>query len=71
MSCRTGCPTKDHANWGQCARAAAFQIGDLGHGVARATDTRLSAYADARAVGLQPPTTRLADSLATMAVAGG
>jgi hypothetical protein len=22
MACRTGCPTKDHRSWGECARAA-------------------------------------------------
>jgi hypothetical protein len=24
--CRTGCPTKDHATWGECVRAARIQI---------------------------------------------
>lgn len=70
MSCRTGCPTQDHATWGECARAASLQIGDLGQGVKKETDTRLNAYASARKQGLQPPTTRLADVQATMKAAG-
>jgi hypothetical protein len=71
MSCRTGCPTKDHASWGDCARQMNLQIGDLtGQGDARTTDRRLGAYADARRQGLQPPSTKLADSLATVRAAG-
>jgi hypothetical protein len=26
MACRTGCKTQDHANWGECARAANLSI---------------------------------------------
>lgn len=71
MSCRTGCPTQDHASWGECARTMNLQIGDLtGHGDAKVTDKRLSAYANARRQGLQPQTTRLADSLGTLRAAG-
>lgn len=25
-ACRDGCPTKDHATWGDCARAARIQV---------------------------------------------
>lgn len=71
MSCRTGCLTKDHASWGECARAAQLQIGDLtGQGELRTTDKRLGAYAQARSLGLQPPTTQLADSLGMMRAVG-
>lgn len=71
MSCRSGCPQPGtHASWGDCARAAAFQIGDLGTGVKKETDTRLKTYAKARGLGLQPRSTRLLDSAATLAVAG-
>lgn len=60
MSCRSGCPTRDHKSWGDCARAAGFQIGDLtGVGVARTTSKRLEAYASAKRQGIQPPTTQL------------
>lgn len=71
MSCRTGCRTQDHRSWGECARAARLQIGDLtGTGVAKSTDRRLAAYADARRQGLQPPSTKVQDSLATLRRAG-
>jgi hypothetical protein len=70
--CRTGCRTQDHASWGECARDAGLQIGDLGtgHGVAKRTDRRLGAYAEARGLGLQPPSTKLADSQRTLRQAG-
>jgi len=70
MTCRSGCKTRDHSSWGECARDSGLQIGDLGRGVAAATDRRLNAYADARRIGLQPPTTQLSDSLATVRAAG-
>jgi hypothetical protein len=71
VSCRTGCPSQDHANWGECARASNLQLGDLtGQGVLRTTDRRLGAYRRAREQGLQPPTTQLKDSLATLRAAG-
>jgi len=71
VACRSGCPTRDHANWGECARSMNLQIGDLtGQGDAKVTDKRLRAYADARRLGLQPPSTKLNDSLSTMRLAG-
>lgn len=70
MTCRSGCPTQDHASWGDCARNSGLQLGDLGHGATAHTDRRLNAYASARKLGLQPPTTKLADSVATMRKAG-
>lgn len=62
MTCRTGCRTRDHASWGDCARDSGLQIGDLGRGVAASTDRRLGAYAEARGLGLQPPSTKVEDS---------
>jgi hypothetical protein len=70
MACRSGCLTQDHASWGECARDMGLQIGDLGRGVAARTDRRLGAYATARGMGLQPPSTKIDDSLATMRAAG-
>ena len=70
MACRSGCPTQDHANWGDCARGSGLQLGDLGRGVGAATDRRLKAYAEARGLGLQPPSTKLRDSQATMRAVG-
>lgn len=69
--CRTGCPTQDHASWGDCARASGIQVGDLtGAGPARVTAKRLDAYASARRQGIQPPTTRLRDVQASLRAAG-
>lgn len=70
MNCRTGCRTQDHASWGECARDMGLQIGDLGRGVATRTDQRLNAYATARGLGLQPPTTKTADSVQALHNAG-
>jgi hypothetical protein len=71
MTCRTGCPTKDCPTYAACLKAMNLQIGDLtGQGEAKVTDRRLGAYADARRQGLQPPSTKLTDSLATLQAAG-
>lgn len=71
MSCRTGCPTKDCPSYAACLKGMNLQLGDLtGQGQRIVTDKRLGAYADARRQGLQPPTTQLKHSLATMRAAG-
>lgn len=70
MSCRSGCPTQNHASWGECARDAGFQIGDLGHGVKRYTDARLNAYSDARRQGIQPEGTHLSQVHAAKVAVG-
>jgi hypothetical protein len=62
MSCRSGCPTKDHANWGECLRSANLRLGN--ETVAKdikTTDKELSAYRDARKQGIQPRSTKLKD----------
>lgn len=41
--CRTGCPSKDHATWGECARAAAIQIDRAALAAARTDTKRASA----------------------------
>lgn len=70
MTCRTGCRTRNHTSWGECARDSGVQIGDLGRGVAARTDRRLGAYKDARDLGLQPRSTKLVDSVNTLHSAG-
>lgn len=56
--CRTGCPTKDHASWGECARAANFHnAGTSGRDFYKQYDKGLNDYAYARSIGLQPETT--------------
>lgn len=61
-NCRSGCRTQDHANWGECARAANFGISNEGAATAiKKTDKELSAYRDARKLGIQPASTQMKD----------
>ena len=69
MGCRTGCPTQDHANWGECARmsvrfshtwAAGVKSGNDWHG-------ELDEYLDARKQGIHPKTTKRKDIRAAVA----
>ena len=62
-TCRTGCPTQDHASWGECARAANMRVAYCGIGGGDATaqkkwDTELSLYRQARKQGIQPDGTK-------------
>lgn len=62
--CRTGCKTKDHASWGECARAARMQVGPGESAPAmywggkphdsKSWDGELNAYQNVRAQGVQP-----------------
>ena len=60
--CRTGCPTQDHANWGECARDANLSIGNesvMAKGAS--VEKELTAYRDARKQGIQPASTKMKD----------
>ena len=70
MTCRSGCPTKNCGSYAACLRGMGLQIGDLGRGVAAATDRRLNLYASARAQGIQPQGTKVSDSLGALRAAG-
>lgn len=64
MACRTGCPTQDHENWGECLRASGLQIstGDANNAAVmpkKKWDAELKAYKDARAQGIQPSGTSM------------
>lgn len=60
--CRSGCKTQDHANWGECAKAANFSITDpLASAVSKQANAELGAYRDARKLGIQPASTKMAD----------
>jgi len=59
MSCRSGCPTKDHASWGECLRAANLKIaysgiGGLDYTAQKKWDKELADYKSARDQGIQP-----------------
>lgn len=64
--CSSGCPTQDHANFGECLRAKNMKVAFCGQGSGDATtqkrwDAELQAYRDARRQGIQPKTTKMKD----------
>ena len=65
MACRSGCPTQDHTNWGECLRASnlVFGTGDANSAVTmpkKKFEAELQAYRDARRQGIQPTGTSMA-----------
>lgn len=55
MACSSGCPTKDHANFGECLRSKNIQIGDVKtHKFATHQNKVIEDYVDARKSGMQP-----------------
>ena len=65
MACRSGCPTQDHANWGECLRASnlVFGTGDANSAATmpkKKFEAELQAYRDARKQGIQPTGTSMA-----------
>ena len=61
-NCRSGCRTQDHANWGECARAANLSIGNEQVSTTlKNNEKELGAYRDARKLGIQPASTRMKD----------
>lgn len=52
--CRSGCRTKDHSNWGDCARAAHISTQRLDGKIDRAFDNETQRYYDAVKDGLDP-----------------
>ena len=52
--CRSGCQTKDHASWGDCARAARISTQRLDGKVDRAFDAETERYRQAVKDGLDP-----------------
>lgn len=64
--CRSGCPTQDHSTWGECARQSNFRIAyansakGLDLTEQKKWDRELKEYADARAAGVQPKSTKTA-----------
>jgi hypothetical protein len=69
--CRTGCPTKDHASWGECARAANLRVAYCGIGGGDATvqkqwDHELDLYRQARKQGVRPDGTKTNQIMAAL-----
>lgn len=67
MACRTGCITKDHESYAACLRDAAPRVaycnsaGGWDYTRQKTWDRELDAYRAAKAEGIQPETTRMAD----------
>lgn len=59
-NCRSGCRTRDHDDWGSCARASNLRVGwmESTNGLSRVADRKttseLHEYADLRKQGVQP-----------------
>lgn len=59
--CRPGCPTQDHESYAACCRGIQFDAkGTARTQKQKAVDTELKAYRQARAEGIQPRGTRMA-----------
>jgi hypothetical protein len=63
-NCRSGCATRDHASWGECARHASLRVGwaassngGFSKRGERLHEAELSAYETARKNGIQPAAT--------------
>lgn len=63
-NCRTGCKTKDHASWVECAQAANIRVAYANsangqdYTAQRKADKELDSYRSARAEGIQPAGTQ-------------
>jgi hypothetical protein len=63
--CRSGCKTKDHDSWAECARDANVRVaysnsaGGQDYTAAKKMNKELDAYKSARAEGIQPAGTRM------------
>lgn len=63
MACRSGCLTKDHSSWAECARSANVAISatttSRNYNGWNQTKADLKAYQQARADGIQPEGTTM------------
>lgn len=57
MACSTGCPTKDHINYGDCLRSKRLEVSDPeAHRRNKSMYAAVDNYVDARYSGMQPAT---------------
>lgn len=67
MACSSGCPTQDHASFGQCLRSknlkTAVSIPGNGYDRSRekAWESRIDSYRSAKEQGIQPASSRSSD----------
>lgn len=72
-NCATACLTKDHQTFGECVRSAGIKVGYCGQGGLDASAEKkwqreLAEYKSARAQGVQPSGTKLADTRRAMEI---
>jgi hypothetical protein len=61
-NCRTGCKTQDHESYGDCLRDSNISFGnEQVIGTLKKNEKELTAYRDARKLGIQPASTRMKD----------
>lgn len=65
MACSSGCPTQDHANYGECLKSKGAGVAVLdpspGYRVAKKWQTEITEYRAARSQGIQPKSSQLGD----------
>lgn len=67
MSCRAGCPTQDHASYGECLRSAGVRVAYANstngwdYTKQKKWQNELDAYKAVKKEGIQPKTTSLRD----------
>lgn len=67
--CTSGCLTKDHSSWGECARSKSLRVAYCRSAVNERNDytadkrwtKELNSYASVRKQGIQPDTTKMED----------
>lgn len=57
--CRTGCPTRDHESYAQCAGSLQINTGNSLTLKQKSWNRELDAYARARSEGIQPDGTKM------------
>lgn len=71
MACSSGCPTQNHATWGECIRSKNLRTNAMQpeHVTAqKSADKTLDQYQLARSYGIQPKSTRSADVQTAMQI---
>ena len=61
-NCRTGCKTQDHETYAECLQDSNISFGsEQVSSTLKKNEKELSAYRDARKLGIQPASTRMKD----------
>lgn len=72
MNCTSGCTSKNHSSYGECVRSKRLRTGVAKDSVSYTTGnkfwTEIKEYRSARAEGIQPKSTQLADIRSAVAL---